>query len=233
MHLGVTRSEAQLKSLIEASHSKDVTILPLPLTDVEYLPFELPAKLQIESIDWLVFTSGNGVRSFIEQLDTLGHKLPVKTKIAVVGPKTAQVLTELTGREADLMPKDTYGELLCHHLIDTNNLDGKTVVYVRAEKVSFEPAGLIAEAGAKFFSIVSYRAINLELDSDLPAMLTEEDYCLFTAPSKVRAFNRQFGRPICRLIAMGRSTAKTMNEVGWFGFSTLKIQDINSVLEYI
>lgn len=56
----------------------------------------LPKKKEIDAVDtfnWLIFTSANGVRYFAE---IYRKQLPEQIKIAAIGKKTAQILTDLS-----------------------------------------------------------------------------------------------------------------------------------------
>jgi uroporphyrinogen-III synthase len=64
-----------------------VSVLQLPTIEIHYLPFSL--KRKIEEYDWIIFTSNNGVKSFLNSLNFDG-----KNKIAVIGKGTAAPLNE-------------------------------------------------------------------------------------------------------------------------------------------
>ncbi len=53
---------------------------------------------RLDSFDWLVFTSGNGVRHFLDRLDALGLDLRAlgRVKLAAIGPSTAEALADLS-----------------------------------------------------------------------------------------------------------------------------------------
>ncbi len=67
-----------------------------------------PRSGGLDAFDWLVFTSSNGVRFFIERLEALGRDLRAlgHLRIAAIGPATAEALSEFHLR-ADLVP-DAY-----------------------------------------------------------------------------------------------------------------------------
>jgi uroporphyrinogen-III synthase len=64
-----------------------ISVLQLPMIEIHYLPFSL--KQKIEEYDWIIFTSKNGVESFLNSFN-----FDVKNKIAVIGKGTAAPLDE-------------------------------------------------------------------------------------------------------------------------------------------
>ena len=99
MRLGVTRAAEQLSALSSRASLEGIELVPLPFTRSEPLPFELPSAVPFDKIDWLFFTSANGVRFFFAWLvqlglipapvDCLPHVLP-SSKSGDPGVKTRQ-----------------------------------------------------------------------------------------------------------------------------------------------
>ena len=68
----------------------------------------------LDSFDWLVFTSVNGVEAFLERLRHHGLDLravPRETKVAAIGPATAERLEEV-GLRVDVVPEEFRAEAL-------------------------------------------------------------------------------------------------------------------------
>ncbi|PWE01342.1 uroporphyrinogen-III synthase [Marinilabilia rubra] len=65
--------------------SEGMAVLPLPMIEVDFRLFTVPGYL--EDYDWVVFTSKNGAKSFLEQTSFHPHN-----KIAVIGEGTAAPL---------------------------------------------------------------------------------------------------------------------------------------------
>src|SRR5262249_11897709 len=81
-----------------------------PLTD----PTPLHAAIErLADYDWLVFTSPNGVRSFVERLERRHHDLRAlgHLRLAAIGPTTAEALAGFHLR-ADLVPETYRSESL-------------------------------------------------------------------------------------------------------------------------
>ena len=109
--LAVTRTSAQLSDLAAHAAARGIELVPLPLISVNALPFDWPESFPIDQVDWIFFTSANGVTTFLHRLDQLGLHLPPSAKIAAVGTKTADVL-RMNGITVHFIPSDAYGQLL-------------------------------------------------------------------------------------------------------------------------
>ena len=95
------RSAAMLEAM-----GAEVLLAPM----VEVRPISDPAPLdaaigRVDQFDWLVFTSANGVRFFLERLEHLGRDLRALggVRLAAIGPATAQALAQYH-LHADLVP---------------------------------------------------------------------------------------------------------------------------------
>ncbi len=123
------RASADLESLgAEALIAPTVVIRPLE--DFQ----RLDATIQrLDQFDWLVFTSGNGVRHFLDRLDVLGLDLRAvgRLKLAAIGPVTAETLAKYRLR-ADLVPESYRSEALAEALLP--KVAGRRVLLARADR---------------------------------------------------------------------------------------------------
>ena len=83
--------------------------------------------------DWLVFTSSNGVRFFVQRLEELGRDLRAlgSLRLAAIGPTTAETLAEFHLR-ADLVPQSYRSEALAEAL--GRAAKGRKVLLARADR---------------------------------------------------------------------------------------------------
>ena len=88
---------------------------------------------RLPEFEWLVFTSGNGVRFFLERLLTLGWDLRAfgHLKLAAIGPATAQTLARSHLR-ADLVPDSYRSEALAEAL--STRAAGRRILLARADR---------------------------------------------------------------------------------------------------
>jgi uroporphyrinogen-III synthase len=102
-----TRPEGQSAELENLLSEESATLLSMPTIDIRPLPLDEFGWTQLKNIDsfnWIVFTSPNGLRYFFERLFELqnNYGLPEHLKIAVVGKKTAANL-ECYGTSAEFI----------------------------------------------------------------------------------------------------------------------------------
>jgi uroporphyrinogen III methyltransferase/synthase len=112
--------------------------VPFVLPAVEILPpaswTEVDRRLQhLEDYDWLVFTSVNGVRSFLGRLRETGRDMRAlaKIKLAAIGPSTADALREFH-LDADLVPAEFRSEALASELAE--RAAGQRILLARADR---------------------------------------------------------------------------------------------------
>ena len=141
--------------------------LPMPM--LEIVPPESwdavdAAVSTLPSIDWVVLTSANGVRGFLDRLcDTGDLRALGRVKLAAVGPSTAAVLGEYRLR-ADLVPDESGSEGLADALAP--HVAGGTVLWAGADRGRDVLPDRLSAAGATVRKVVCYR--HRDVDS-LPA----------------------------------------------------------------
>lgn len=88
---------------------------------------------RLDRFDWLVFTSGQGVRWFLDRLEARGRDLRAlgHLKLAAIGPTTAEVLARARLR-ADLVPDEYRSESLAEALVP--RVAGQRVLLARANR---------------------------------------------------------------------------------------------------
>jgi uroporphyrinogen III methyltransferase/synthase len=123
------RSAASLESLgAEVLLAPSVEILPL----TDHGPLDAAIARLVE-YQWLVFTSSNGVRFFVDRLETQGRDLRAlgHLKLAAIGPGTAQALAQFRLR-ADLVPGEYHSEGLAKAL--AAHASGCKILLARADR---------------------------------------------------------------------------------------------------
>ena len=106
------------------------TVQILPLADCGPLD---DAIRRLPEFEWLVFTSGNGVRHFLDRLKSLGRDLRAigHLRLAAIGPATAEALARYHLR-ADIVPNSYRSEGLAQAL--STRVVGCTVLLARADR---------------------------------------------------------------------------------------------------
>jgi len=153
---------------------------------------------ELDSFDWLVFTSVNGVEAFVERLGHHGLDLravPRGAKIAAIGPATAERIERYSLR-VDVMPAEYRAEALLEE-VSGDSLAGKRVLIPRAKVAREVLPDRLREAGAEVVVPPAYESRpSSEGKEDVARRLERGDVdCVtFTASSTVENFVRAFGK---------------------------------------
>ncbi|ERN52434.1 uroporphyrinogen-III synthase [Alkalihalophilus marmarensis] len=152
-HVLVTRAKDQAEPFINRIEEAGGISHVIPLLLFQPVKSDQLEKAitYINEFDWLVFTSANGVRFFLEELKKRHLPSSLKARIAVVGEKTEAVLDEY-GLKADLLPDRYVAEnlvvALTTHitagekiLMPRGNL-GRTLLPIELEKAGIEVSDL-------------------------------------------------------------------------------------------
>src|SRR5208282_2574228 len=111
----VTRAADQAAELSDRLRSLGADTIELPVIALEPPADPAPLDRAIEdlaSYDWLIFTSANGVRFFMDRLDQSPHDLrALKARICAIGPATRKAIEDLH-LKVDLMPEEYVAEAL-------------------------------------------------------------------------------------------------------------------------
>lgn len=231
VQLGITRKQTALMVLQEKIGDRDVTLVPLPLIEPRPIEFELPDDSCLEAVDWLFFTSANGVKFFFDRIKQLNLEIPESVQIVSVGRRTSDALNH-AGYKVNFFPSESLGQKLFEEFVSAHGDEQANVLYASAREVNFDPAELFASTKLVYNRIVCYEVLPTDAPIDLSGF-TSEDFMLFTAPSAVRTFDERFGIPTAHTIAIGKTTAAAMIGQGWPDPTIMRNPDVNSVLEYI
>jgi uroporphyrinogen-III synthase len=116
----ITRSKQQAASFSNKVHRLGGTPVEIPLISIQEPLNREPlvhAISRLNKFDWIVFTSTNGVKFFLQALKEAKMDLELlkNKQIAVVGRKTLQVLEE-ANIKVDLIPNEFVAEALIDEL---------------------------------------------------------------------------------------------------------------------
>ena len=111
----VTRAPDQAAELSERLRALGADPIELPVISLEPPADPAPLDRAIENLasyDWLIFTSVNGVRFFLDRLDQSRYDLrSLKARICAIGPATRKAIEDLH-LKVDLMPEEYVAESL-------------------------------------------------------------------------------------------------------------------------
>lgn len=231
LRVGVTRNAEQLGSLTKRAADQGIEIVPLPLFSIHDVSFKWPPAKE-KAVDWIAFSSPQGVDSFFRGLDRSGTHVSEQVKMAAIGGKTAAELSRL-GIKTAFMPSKSYGRTLFEEMLGGVIHSGETLVYARGKDISFDPAEIMMKSDIIYHPVICYRTEEVKVDPKLAESFEGGDTVLFTAPSAVQAYHRQFGSPRARALAIGETTAGEMDKLDWPRHETMLMPDVDTVLEYV
>jgi uroporphyrinogen III methyltransferase/synthase len=183
------------------------------------------ALLGLNSYDWLVFTSPNGVAAFFElffkrfqDLRDLGG-----ARLAAVGPATAARLRELH-LQVDLMPDEFVGVKIAEALAGFESVENLKICLLRAEDANPDLPLALEDLGAIVDDIAVYRTVaETEDAAGAAADLLERgaDWLTFTSGSTVDHFHARIDLPKLlktfpqmKLASIGPETSKAIRALG-------------------
>ena len=172
---------------------------------------------QLEQTDWVVFSSGNGVRYFLERVLELGLDVRAfsHTQLAAIGPGTAAML-ENYHLKADLIPNEYRAESMVAAL--TPHVENKQVLLIRANRGRDVLPNGLRDAGAKVEEAVVYNSQDVDELSGLTEEALEEgiDWITFTSSAIARSSIKLLGDHVQSMKSASISpiTSETMRELG-------------------
>lgn len=190
----VTRNKAQAQSFREKVEALGgEAVLTSLISFRPALPPEAARRFRadLESADWLVFTSVNGAKFFFSYLKDAGLCDPPasKAKVAAVGEKTARYLRD-RGLSVDLMPELYVAEHLAEALKQNAGRHDKVVVLKGnlsrdVIKKTLSPLGIQVSEWILYETVRDERGI---LDLKEAAKHASFDFVTFTSSSTVHTF---------------------------------------------
>jgi len=172
----------------------------------------------LAAYDWLIFTSANGVRHFVEALDRSDRDLrDLKAKLCAIGPATRAAIEALHLR-VDVMPQEYVAESLVEALAG-QDLRGKRVLLPRAAVARDLVPDTLRELGAVVDVVEAYRTV---IPADAAARAKEAlahkpDWITFTSSSTVTNLLKVTGREALagiKIASIGPVTSATARAAG-------------------
>jgi uroporphyrinogen III methyltransferase/synthase len=218
-----TRAWEQSDALTSRLRELGAEAIDLPA--IEICPAADPSALDnaiavLEQYDWVVFTSANGVRFFVEHLDRSRRDWrALRAKIAAIGPAT-QAAVEQLHLKVDLTAVEAVAESLLEEMAKTA-LQGRRILLARAAVArDVLPAGLRSR-GAVVDVVEAYRTnVPKQLAGaakDLFSAGTKPDWVTFTSSSTVQNFVEATGVDMLsgvKVASIGPITSATARRLG-------------------
>jgi len=226
--VAVTRARDQTSELATRLIGLGAGVIELPLIAVtKAVDKETLADVLTElgSYDWIVFTSGNGVRFFFEEFHRIFDDIRAlgMLRFAAVGDTTAAAIRAQHLR-VECQPTVATGDALADELIATGSLDSAKILVVTGNLNRDTLVKKLEEARAIVDRLQVYRTEKTDLSTDAVAgdfRARGADAILFASSSAVQSFVDQAAalqlasgarRPLAGSI--GPQTSETMRKKG-------------------
>ena len=218
----ITRAREQAGTLAMRLRALGADAVELPSIEIrpaaDYTALD-NAIANLAAYDWLIFTSVNGVRFFLERLDRSPHDLrAIRGRIAAIGPATKAEL-EALHLKVDSIGAEFVAESLLEAL-SQEDVSGKRILIARAAVARDTlPAGLRAR-GAQVDVAAAYRTAppdNLSTRARELLTLHKPDWITFTSSSTVENLAAAIGVEALsgiRVASIGPVTSATAKKLG-------------------
>jgi uroporphyrinogen III methyltransferase / synthase len=224
--LVVTRPRAQAAGFIDALAALGADVLACPT--IEIVPPESWAPLdaaldRLETYDWVVLTSANGVAMFFDRLRARRRDVRAlhRARLAAVGSETAAAIAA-RGLLVDVVPDEFRAEAVAEAM-RAAGVAGQRVLLPRAAQAREILPRMLRDFGATVDEVASYRSVAPRGDlAELRALLADGavDLITFTSSSTVTNFLARLGADAATLLTdvpaacIGPITADTARAAG-------------------
>ena len=196
----VGRARHQAGALSGELRKLGATVVEIPFIEIRkprlFKPLDV-ALQNLDSYDWLILTSVNGVEAMWERLAKLGLKKNnlKPLHIAAIGPATKKAI-ERHGIKVDVVPKEYVAESVVRSL--RRRVKGKRVLLVRAKVARDVIPRELRRAGAQVEVVEAYETVVPEssrarLQATLKNARRRPHIVMFTSSSTVKNFVELLG----------------------------------------
>jgi len=223
----VGRARHQAGSLSDGLRMLGASVIEIPFIEIRkpqsYEPLDTALK-HLQSYDWLILTSANGVEAMWERLRK--HRI-TKTKlkhlqIAAIGPATKNAIVK-HGLKVQMVPEEYVAESVVKGLKD--KVSGKRVLLVRAKVARDVIPQELRAAGGQVDVIEAYETVvpkksRQRLDALLHNRSRSPHVVTLTSSSTARNFSELLGNARARKLkdvqfaSIGPVTSATLRELG-------------------
>ncbi|MCY4614337.1 MAG: uroporphyrinogen-III C-methyltransferase [Nitrospira sp.] len=224
----VTRAKAQASELSSLIRSQGGEPIECPTIDIgppdDWAEVD-EAIEQLATYQWLVFTSVNGVKAFMQRLRHRGcdGRALAGLQVCCIGPRTAEEVKRF-GIDADLVPETYQAEGLID-VLKRNGASGQRVLIARAAQAREILPDELQRSGAFVRVVKVYKTMAPAIEREHVRQLFRDrliDVVTFASSSTVRNFVRLFNgaRDVKQhlngtvIASIGPITAQTIREMG-------------------
>jgi uroporphyrinogen III methyltransferase/synthase len=238
----ITRAREQVNEFSRLLQSYGAHVVAFPTIEIappgDWLPLDKTIE-KLDSYDWVIFTSVNGVRSFTQRLNNKGRGADslVGKKICAIGPRTQGEL-EAMGLTVSFIPQEYRAEGVIEGL-KARGIKGQKILLPRARGARSILPEALREAGAVVDEVEVYQAVKPSKSNESLASILKKgiDVVAFTSSSTVRNFMELVSdRTVMngvKVAVIGPITAETARTYGVEPHITPREYTIPSLVEAI
>ena len=219
----ITRARDQAGDLVAKLEALGAEVAEFPTIEIrpaeDYRALDAALAL-LPSYDWLIFTSANGVKFFMERLDLRGRDLAAyRGGVCAIGPATRKA-AEQSGMKVTMVPEEYVAESLVA-AFEGYELGGKRILLPRAAVARDLAPAELSKRGAHVDVVEAYRTV---VPRDMAARAREvffderkPDWITFTSSSTVANFVQAAGSNTLegvRVASIGPVTSATARKYG-------------------
>ncbi|MFC1476057.1 hydroxymethylbilane synthase, partial [Candidatus Zixiibacteriota bacterium] len=185
----------------------------------------------LNSYDWILFSSSNGIRMFFELLKKMSISAELTNRLAVMGPGTAAVLQRLAGRPADFIPRVSTGEGFADEFAKQHGKADMRLLFPTTAERRGALERRLGEAGFGVEPLIVYSTVQPE---EAPAWDGRANAVIFTSPKATRHFLGMAKLPRrARIISIGPTTTDFLVQRGLTPVYEAVTHDMQGVLEVL
>jgi uroporphyrinogen III methyltransferase/synthase len=192
-HILITRAWGQVEEFSRILEGYGAQVIAFPTIEIappeDWQPLDKAIE-KIDTYDWVIFTSVNGVKFFTERLQTKGTDITVlrRKKICAIGPRTQKELEKM-GLTVHFRPSEYRAEGIAEGL-KVQGIQGKKILLPRAREARRVLPEALRVAGALVDEVEAYQTVKpTKGKKSLAAILKKGiDMVVFTSSSTVRNF---------------------------------------------
>lgn len=229
----ITRSRDQASDL--ARRLSELGALPIECPTISIQPPSDWAPVDdaigsLAGVDWVVFTSANGVDRFIGRLLATGHDIrrlgPVR--LCAIGPATAGALGRYHLR-ADLLPAESTSASIAGAFAALGDQTGVCILLPRADIAPVDLPRALEKLGAEVRCVTAYRTVRPDgQDAAIASLVRGEiDVVTFTSSSTARNLIELLGSDVAVSCLNGTIVAS----IGPVTSETLRASDVRVDVE--
>jgi uroporphyrinogen III methyltransferase / synthase len=238
----VTRAREQAEALGGRLRALGANVIEMPTIEIapaaDYNPLDR-AITELQAYDWLIFTSANGVRYFMERLDRSRRDLrALRARTCAIGVATKSAV-EALHLKVDLMGEEYVAESLVE-AFRSLDLQGKRVLLPRAAVARDVLPGELRQRGACVDVVEAYRTVlpagAEQQAAEIFARGSKPEWITFTSSSTVQNFVLIAGAGALegvKVASIGPVTTATAKKLGIVVTAEARVYTADGLVEAI